>query len=81
MTFKYDEVLCPICNGPMISRKSVHGVFWGCKKFPNCNGTRDSQGRSKADRMKEKGEEVEDTREGLTVDRDSGRQNISFRKN
>ena len=59
MTFKYEEVLCPDCNGPMISRKSAHGVFWGCKAYPQCKGTRDSLGRSKADRAREKGENYE----------------------
>lgn len=59
MTFKYEEVLCPECNGPMISRKSSYGIFWGCKDYPKCSGTRDSQGRSKADRAKEKGEAYE----------------------
>lgn len=59
MTFKYEEVLCPDCNGPMVSRTGQYGVFWGCKKYPECKGTRDSQGRSKADRAREKGESYE----------------------
>lgn len=54
MTFKYDEILCPKCKGPMISRKGKYGVFWGCKSFPNCDGTRDSEGRSKFEREQEK---------------------------
>jgi ssDNA-binding Zn-finger/Zn-ribbon topoisomerase 1 len=53
------ETLCPDCDGPMISRKGKFGVFWGCKNYPVCTGTRDSQGRSKADRAKEKGESYE----------------------
>lgn len=57
MSFKYEETLCPDCNGPMISRTGKFGVFWGCKNFPKCKGTRDSLGRSKADRAKERGEE------------------------
>lgn len=48
MTIK--ETLCPLCNGPMTSRKSQHGVFWGCKAYPKCKGTRGSMGRSKADK-------------------------------
>jgi ssDNA-binding Zn-finger/Zn-ribbon topoisomerase 1 len=56
MSFQYEEVLCPECNGKMISRKSQHGIFWGCKDYPRCTGTRDNMGRSKADRAKEKGE-------------------------
>ena len=50
MTFSYDEVLCPDCGGKMISRKGKFGVFWGCKNYPQCKGTRDNQGRSKDDR-------------------------------
>ena len=46
----YESVKCPICDGPMVSRKSSYGVFFGCKDYPKCNGTRDSQGRSKEER-------------------------------
>ena len=49
----YENVKCPVCDGPMVSRKSPYGVFWGCKDYPNCKGTRDSQGRSKEDREQE----------------------------
>ena len=49
----YENVKCPVCDGPMVSRKSSYGVFWGCKDYPNCKGTRDSQGRSKEDREQE----------------------------
>jgi ssDNA-binding Zn-finger/Zn-ribbon topoisomerase 1 len=59
MSFKYDEIKCPDCGGPMISRTGKFGVFWGCKTFPACKGTRDSLGRSKADKAKEKGEDYE----------------------
>ena len=54
-----EETLCPDCGGKMISRKSSFGAFWGCKAYPECKGTRDSMGRSKADRAKEKGEDYE----------------------
>ena len=47
---KPENVKCPDCDGPMVSRTGKFGVFWGCKAFPNCKGTRDSMGRSKADR-------------------------------
>lgn len=53
MAFRYDEVKCPECGGDMKSRTGAYGVFWGCRAFPNCKGTRDSEGRSKADRAKE----------------------------
>lgn len=60
MSFKYDDIKCPDCDGDMISRTGKFGVFWGCKKFPECKGTRDSEGRSKADREKWKSEQLED---------------------
>ncbi len=47
---KPENVKCPDCQGPMESRMSVHGAFWGCKSYPKCRGTRDADGRSKADR-------------------------------
>lgn len=53
-----EETLCPDCGGPMVSRSSKFGVFWGCKAYPKCKGTRDADGMSKADRMKEKQEEL-----------------------
>jgi len=50
---KPENVTCPECDGPMVSRKGKFGVFWGCKQFPKCKGTRDSMGRSKEDREQE----------------------------
>jgi ssDNA-binding Zn-finger/Zn-ribbon topoisomerase 1 len=58
VTFRYEEVKCPECNGEMIARTGQYGKFWGCKKFPECRGTRDSQGRSKQDRAKWKAEQA-----------------------
>lgn len=31
---------CPVCDGAMVLRKGVHGLFYGCLKFPACRGTR-----------------------------------------
>lgn len=45
-----ENVKCPDCQGPMVSRKSQHGVFWGCRNYPRCKGTRDVNGESKAER-------------------------------
>lgn len=39
--------LCPVCDGPMVKRKSAHGEFFGCAKFPACRGTRDASGRGR----------------------------------
>lgn len=47
---KPENVKCPDCDGPMVSRTSESGVFWGCKAYPRCKGTRDNMGRSKAER-------------------------------
>jgi len=52
-------VLCPECKLGMVIRKGKYGIFWGCQDYPNCRGTRDNMGRSKADRAKEKGEDYE----------------------
>lgn len=41
---------CPDCSGRMTPRTSAHGVFWGCVQYPACRGTRDSEGRSRAER-------------------------------
>lgn len=50
---KPEDVKCPECEGPMVERTGKYGTFWGCKKYPSCTGTRDSQGRSKYDRKNE----------------------------
>lgn len=52
-----ENVKCPKCGGEMQSRKSSYGIFWGCKNFPECNGTRDSMGRSKEERDADKEED------------------------
>lgn len=44
---KPENVTCPTCGGPMVSRKSSFGVFWGCKAFPQCRGTRNADGEAK----------------------------------
>lgn len=49
-----ENVKCPECDGPMVSRSGKYGIFWGCKSYPKCSGTRDSMGRSKAEREAEK---------------------------
>lgn len=49
-----ENVVCPECGGPMINRKSQYGIFWGCMEYPRCHGTRDNEGRSKAEREKER---------------------------
>lgn len=51
------NVKCPKCGGPMVSRLtrlrpkvlggSVQRRFWSCRKYPDCDGTRDTDGRSR----------------------------------
>lgn len=50
MSFEYEQVICPDCGGEMVSRTGKYGVFWGCRNYPRCTGTRDSNGRSKQER-------------------------------
>ncbi len=34
-----EEKLCPLCNSPMVVRRSRFGrLFYGCSKFPQCRG-------------------------------------------
>lgn len=49
---KPENVICPECRGPMVSRlnRQTQQRFWGCKAFPDCKGTRDTDGRSRHDR-------------------------------
>ena len=48
-----EETRCPLCGGPMVSRMNTakQQRFWGCKDYPKCKGTRDTDGRSKAERQ------------------------------
>lgn len=41
-----EELQCPLCGGPMVSRKNnrTGQRFWGCKKYPECHGTRNTDG-------------------------------------
>ena len=35
-----ENPLCPKCNSPMVKRTGKYGEFWGCTRFPSCDGTR-----------------------------------------
>lgn len=49
---KPENVACPVCRGPMVSRQ--HGKtgqrFWGCAAYPQCKGTRNTDGESQDER-------------------------------
>jgi len=72
-----EETLCPECNGKMVSRKGQYGMFWGCAAFPQCKGTRDNQGRSKADRAAERAKRDPD----CEAEHDIGSSNITRQEN
>ena len=67
-----EETLCPECGGPMASRanKTTGQRFWGCKNYPTCRGTRDTDGQSAAER---RGEALPSERFGKVTDRDRWR--------
>lgn len=69
-----ENVKCPVCEGPMISRKGQYGTFWGCKNYPECKGTRDSMGRSKEERGQYKSE-MADKEDDMT-----SKQRFAFRR-
>lgn len=54
-----ENLKCPDCGSEMVSRRGQYGVFWGCKRYPSCRGTRDNMGRSKEERRKEREESDE----------------------
>jgi len=36
----YSETPCPKCGSRMVLRRSKTGRFWGCEKYPECDGIR-----------------------------------------
>ena len=34
------EDKCPKCGSPMYLREGKYGKFYGCSRYPECNGTR-----------------------------------------
>lgn len=37
---------CPKCGSPMAKRNGGNGMFWGCTKYPACNGLENIGGKS-----------------------------------
>lgn len=35
---------CPKCKSPLIRRKGKNGFFWGCSRYPDCNGLMQDKG-------------------------------------
>lgn len=52
MDVKPENLKCPECGAGMISRanRATGQRFWGCVQYPGCKGTRDTDGRSRAER-------------------------------
>lgn len=61
-----DTLMCPDCGGEMAIRTNRQNgnKFWGCKKYPNCRGTRDENGLSKAEREEQKYKKEQVQQEG-----------------
>lgn len=45
---KPENVKCPRCGGPMVSRanRQTGQRFWGCAEYPQCTGTRNTDGEA-----------------------------------
>ncbi len=39
------DIICPVCNGPMIIKLGKGGKFYSCAKFPDCNGALTLEGK------------------------------------
>jgi predicted RNA-binding Zn-ribbon protein involved in translation (DUF1610 family) len=61
-----DTLVCPDCGSDMALRTNRQNgnKFWGCKKYPNCRGTRDENGLSKAEREEQKYKQDQVSQEG-----------------
>lgn len=61
-----DDYKCPDCGSDMRLRtnRSNGDKFWGCVKYPNCRGTRDENGLSKAEREEAKYRKEQVAQEG-----------------
>lgn len=82
ITSKPENLKCPECDGEMVSRKSIHGSFWGCKAYPKCKGTRDSNGDSRDDKLRRNHGENPDKYEdiGPDIHRESNGTMTTFKK-
>src|SRR5262245_40148869 len=80
---KPENVVCPECGGEMVARSGQYGKFWGCKKYRNGRGTRDSEGRSKAERQAWKEQQqynTEDSSSDTEVVRENNDTRYSFKR-
>ncbi len=68
-----ENLKCPECGGPMVSRANnkTGQRFWGCRAFPDCTGTRDTDGESNADYRRD--EDVSELPSSRRRENDRGR--------
>lgn len=52
------DLECPDCGGEMVSRRNAQTGqrFYGCKNYPTCRGTRDTDGESPREHKRANGE-------------------------
>lgn len=43
---------CPKCGSPMVKRNGKNGMFWGCTKYPDCDGLENIDGNKKTSKKK-----------------------------
>lgn len=68
-----ETLLCPDCGSEMKQRvnRQNGNKFYGCVKYPNCRGTRDENGLSKADREEQQYKKEQVAQEsGFSFNRD-----------
>lgn len=40
--FSKEKSLCPLCGGKLYRRQGKYGYFYGCCRYPECSGMRNS---------------------------------------
>lgn len=63
------DIVCPVCQGPMIIKLGRSGKFLSCAKFPDCDGARTIDGAEIA-KPKETGEECPECKKGMLIERE-----------
>jgi hypothetical protein len=66
-----DEYKCPDCLSPMKMRTNRQNgnKFYGCIKYPDCRGTRDENGLSRAEREEKKYKQESTQQDGYSFNK------------
>jgi len=66
-----DEYKCPDCLSPMKQRTNRQNgnKFYGCIKYPDCRGTRDENGLSRAEREEKKYKQESTQQDGYSFNK------------